>query len=330
MRHRRVDHLRLAGGGAVAEAVVRRAEMRAALDHPTWDVLAGLARVVARFGRGDARVGRDAARAHDLVRMARDVPVGRPLPDVPGDVVEPVPVRREAAYRGRPLVPVELRVLPGKLALPAVRHCLPVGEVLVSPGERGTVEPAARGKLPFGLGRKLLARPTGVRIGVLVGDVRDGVVVAAVDRRALAARLLPVRPGDVRPPVAVVVEVDRASRRLEDQRARNEQVRVGIRIVVRDERPFGHRDVPRLAREAAELGRRDGPLVHPEAVDRDAVHRPLLRVEVLGAHRERAAGNPRHARRARRGDGLRSFGDRAHAAYCLAIAIRSRSSGPIR
>ena len=37
-----VDHLRLARRRAVAEAVVRRAEVRAALDHLARDVLAGL------------------------------------------------------------------------------------------------------------------------------------------------------------------------------------------------------------------------------------------------------------------------------------------------
>ena len=36
-RHRGVDHLRLARGRAVAQAVVRRAEVRAALDHPARD-----------------------------------------------------------------------------------------------------------------------------------------------------------------------------------------------------------------------------------------------------------------------------------------------------
>src|SRR5262245_13299670 len=119
--------------------------------------------------------------------MTRDVPVGRPFPDVPGHVVEVVAVRWEASDRRRALVAVELRVLPGELALPAVRHRLAVREVLVAPGERRAVEPAARGVLPLGLGRQLLARPRRVRLGVLTRDVDDGMVVAAVDRVALAA-----------------------------------------------------------------------------------------------------------------------------------------------
>ena len=113
--------------------------------------------------------------------------------------------------------------------------------------------------------------------------------VAAVDRRALAARPLPVGARHVLPPVAEVVEVDRARGLAEDERAGDEQLGVGVRVERRVERPLGDRDVAGLAHEAAELRRRDGVLVHPEAVDRDMVDGPLLRVEVVGAHRERAA-----------------------------------------
>src|SRR4029450_2132131 len=98
--------------------------------------------------------------------MPGHVPIGRPLPDVPGDVVEAVPVPGEAADGRRAFETVELQVLPGELALPGVGHRLPVGEVLVAPREHGAVEAAARGELPFRLGRKLLAGPGGVRLCV--------------------------------------------------------------------------------------------------------------------------------------------------------------------
>ena len=299
MRHRRVDHLRLARGRAIAETVVRCAEVRAALDHAPRDVLTGQTGVVAAVGRRHPGIRRDAARARDLVGVAGHVPVRRPLPDVPGDVVEAVAVRREAPDRRRPLVAVQLLVLPGKLALPRVRHRLAVGEVLVSPRERGALEAAAGGELPLRLGRQLLARPGGVGLGILVGDVRDRMVVAAVDRRALAARSLPERAGDVLPPVPVVVEVHGAGRSSEDERSRDEQVGVGIGVVRRVERSLRDGDVVRLADEATELGRRDRLLVHPEAVDRDAVDGSLLGVEVLRAHRERPARDPFHPGRGR-------------------------------
>src|SRR6266581_5288660 len=96
VRHAGVDHLRLARGGTVAEAVVRGAEVRAALDHLARDAELRLVRVVALGLRDDARVdGRAAAGLDDLVGAGGDVPVARPLPDVARHVVEPVAVRRE-------------------------------------------------------------------------------------------------------------------------------------------------------------------------------------------------------------------------------------------
>src|SRR6266498_603766 len=88
--HARVDHLRLARRGTVAEAVVRGTEVRAALDHLARDAELRLVRVVALGLRDDARVdGRAAAGLDDLVGAGGDVPVAGPLPDVARHVVEP-------------------------------------------------------------------------------------------------------------------------------------------------------------------------------------------------------------------------------------------------
>ena len=51
------------------------------------------------------------------------------------------------------------------------------GREFVAPRELGTVESAARGELPFGFGRQILAGPVRVSLGVRVGDVHNGVVV---------------------------------------------------------------------------------------------------------------------------------------------------------
>ena len=59
---------------------------------------------------------------------------------------------------------------------------------LVAPGELAAVEAAAGGELPLGLGRERLARPLGVGLGVLVGDLDDRVVLAALDGAARALR----------------------------------------------------------------------------------------------------------------------------------------------
>src|SRR4029078_3736980 len=55
----------------------------------------------------------------------------------------------ETLDRRGALVSVQLQVLPGKLALPGVRRRLAVRKVLVAPGERGTLEAAPSGPLPF-------------------------------------------------------------------------------------------------------------------------------------------------------------------------------------
>ena len=58
-----------------------------------------------------------------------------------------------------PVVPVRAGVVQRELALPGVGHQRPTGRELVAPGERRALEPAARGVLPLGLGRQLLAGP---------------------------------------------------------------------------------------------------------------------------------------------------------------------------
>src|SRR5271165_2846713 len=117
---RGVDGLRLAGCRPVAQAVARSAEMRTALDDAAGDVLAGTSEIVARIRSLDARVqGRLAAGARDLLGAgdAWRVVVGRPLPDIPGDVVEPEAVgREEPHWRGTP-PSLCAGVVPGELAL---------------------------------------------------------------------------------------------------------------------------------------------------------------------------------------------------------------------
>src|SRR4051794_36523140 len=95
---------------------------------------------------------------------------------------------------------------------------------------------------------------------------------------------------------------------MEDERSGHEQFRVGIRIQLRVERALGDRHVPRLLDEAPELADRYGALFDPKALDLDPPDRRLLRIEVLRAHRELAAGHPlhsvRHRRRAEHGHAL--------------------------
>src|SRR5580658_2523019 len=89
-----VDRLGVAGGGLVAAAIIRRAQMRAALEHLAGDADLRLAWVVALGLRPAARILRHAARFSRLRRMARGPEIRRPLPDIADHVVDAVAVGR--------------------------------------------------------------------------------------------------------------------------------------------------------------------------------------------------------------------------------------------
>jgi hypothetical protein len=302
----RVDRLALAGRRPVAQAVVRRAQVRAALDHPARDVRPRFAGNEAAARVGHPRVARHAAGpvvrspvvrspvVRSRVGRLRGEVVARPLPYVAGHVVQAVAVGREALYRGRAALAWWLQVLPGELALPGIRHHLPLGERVIAPGVDRAVQPAAGGELPLGLGWQLLARPLGVRVGVLGGHVGDRVPVQAARRAARPAGMPPVGARGVPPPPRHVPQVHRPAGGEEHQRAGAQQVRVRAGVLRRVERPLGHGRVPGRGHEPAELRDRDRVIVYPEAVDLDAARRAFLRVEVLGSHQELAARHPGH------------------------------------
>src|SRR5689334_20541960 len=78
----RVDGLGVARCGPVAPAVVRRAEMRAALQHLARNADIGLAGVVALLRARPAGILRNAAGLRRIRRMLRRIPIGGPLPHV--------------------------------------------------------------------------------------------------------------------------------------------------------------------------------------------------------------------------------------------------------
>src|SRR6185436_12867551 len=101
--------------------------------------------------QGAARVVQRAAGLLDLAVLL--IPVGRPLPDVAGHLVQTVAVRWKRSDRGGPFVAVDTQVLPRKLPLPGIGHRLTPGRELLAPAELGTVQPAACCEFPFGFGR---------------------------------------------------------------------------------------------------------------------------------------------------------------------------------
>ena len=255
------------------------------------------------------------------------VEVARPLPDVAGHVEQAVAVGRERLDRRRALVAVGQQVLPRELALPGVGHHPALGRELVAPGVDRAVEAAARGELPLGLGRQRLAGPGGVGGRVLPGDVGHGVALAA-RRRSLPgpSGWRHWAPGRPVPPVAVVVEVDGA--------ARSGGTRASPGPAARG-RASGY-SAGSSARSAtvtwpvAFTKRRNSAtvtvvLVHPEAVDGHLVGRALLGVVLVGAHQERAAGDPGHVPAGRRG--RRATGDRSRGRPRHGQAVRSIDTG---
>src|SRR6185437_13838841 len=97
-------------------------------------------------------------------------PRARPLPDVPGHVVEPERTGRERRHRARARVDVT-----GALR----------GRILLPPGVAPLLRAAARGVFPFGLGREALAGEGAVGLGLMEIDAVYGVVPLVAGRAVL-------------------------------------------------------------------------------------------------------------------------------------------------
>ena len=159
MAHAGVHHLRVARSRPVAPAVARRAEEGAALHHLAGDADGGLARdrsylpSPGRAGSAGAQQG-----LRGIGRVPGGEPIGGPLPDIAGHLVQPVAIGREGAHRAGALEPVAGEVAPGEGALPGIGQVHAAG-VSSSPQANSGLQPAARRELPLRLGRQRLAGP---------------------------------------------------------------------------------------------------------------------------------------------------------------------------
>src|SRR5690349_25165527 len=115
-----VDRLGMARRRAVAPAVVRRAEMGAALQHLARNPDGRLAGIIALRLRPAARILRHAAGLRRIGLMGDRPEIGGPLPDIADHVVETVAVRREAPDRRGPGPAVVLGVLERAIPLPDI------------------------------------------------------------------------------------------------------------------------------------------------------------------------------------------------------------------
>src|SRR4051812_48515359 len=117
----------MARSRAVAAAVVRRAQVRAAFENLARNFYLRLAEVVACSLWSAARIFRHAARLRRIGLVPGRPPVRGPFPDVADHVVKPVTVGRKSRYGRGPLVAVLIEVLAREFALPGIRRVRATG-----------------------------------------------------------------------------------------------------------------------------------------------------------------------------------------------------------
>ena len=184
MAGRRVDRLPLARRGPVTQAIVGRAQVRAALDHVARERVAVPGRAAPLGVRGGS--GRESIpRRCRSRRRARSRWAGtRPTATFP----------RSRRCAGSATGTRLARCWPSPARPGTARHPRRSAHLRARRGRRTPTRPRSAARAP----------PTGVRLGVLVGDVRDG-VARARSVRAGTFRPAPLRAGHVGPPGAVVV-----------------------------------------------------------------------------------------------------------------------------
>src|SRR6266571_1951339 len=165
---RRVDRLRVTRGRAVAAAVVRRAQMRAAFGDLARNFNLRLAGVVAAILFAAAWILRNAARLRRVSFMLGGPPIGGPLPDIADHVVDAVAVGRKRHHRRGTIETIFAAVFVREISLPGIGAMLSAGRKIIAPSEFGAIEAAARGELPFRFSRQIFARP--FCVGECVGE----------------------------------------------------------------------------------------------------------------------------------------------------------------
>ena len=181
-----VDGLREARRRTIAPAIVRRAEVRAALQHLARNPDLRLARVVALLLR--RRRADSCGMQHALVSRRPGCAGGTSRSSIPRRCRSCRTARSRSAGTRRPATCLRSRRARSSATGSRPARCSPCGDrraELVAPGVRGAVEPAARGELPLGFGRQLLAGPSRIGFGVAVGDVHDRMPLAPVDASSL-------------------------------------------------------------------------------------------------------------------------------------------------
>src|SRR5262245_3334752 len=106
----------------IAAAIVRRAEVRAALQDLARNPYGGLTGVVALILATTAWIFRNAAGLRCVCIVPGREPVAGPLPDIADHVIEAVAIGRKSCDGRRAQITIGAKVLSWKLALPGVGH----------------------------------------------------------------------------------------------------------------------------------------------------------------------------------------------------------------
>src|SRR5215472_6374660 len=159
-----------------------------------------------------------------------------------------------------------------KVALVCVRHPFPARPKLISPYKWLASEPAARRKLPFGLGRQTLAGPFCVRYRVVVSNLDNRIIPPAHNTAFRSAWMAPIGTLHVRPPLKMIVERHGMVRRGKNNAPCHKILRWSPGKILRARYALGHSHIAGRLYELRELRVGHVRLVYVEAVYIDAVN----------------------------------------------------------
>lgn len=185
-------------------------------------------------------------------------------------------------------------VLPRKPTLPCLCHDLPARGKFVSPNVFGFLQSATRRVFPFRFCWEFAAGPCRIGAGIFIRDLHDRVILSAFNRATFAFRMLPAGPGNKRPPIAHVPQINRAFCHIEDHRSGHQQKRVCAGKIGRVKRPFSNRHISGFGNELRKLCVGDRAPINPKSVNCGFADWGFIRIMSLRPHMKAAALYPNH------------------------------------
>src|SRR5262249_49258551 len=146
-----VDRMSIPSGRAIAPAIVRRTEMRPALQHFARNFDFRLPGIVTVLFAASMGIMRSATGVRSGA-MRMHIPICSPLPYVADHVQKSISIGRENAHRRGALKTIAGKVLPGEFALPCIGHMPAIREQGITPCEFGSIKPPAGREFPFRFG----------------------------------------------------------------------------------------------------------------------------------------------------------------------------------